>query len=210
MRLNNFVVLELALNPASQRRVWKKRFANQIHPLNIFPPLKVHFQTCCHLSTITSNLQMNGSLLFLLFTKLTWNHNICQALLRLLLLQASEQIPCYNQGQSALLVGSSAAFSSGLAWGFPWWLPANLSRTADTSHHTMSIILRRYATFESLLVVKGADSGRNSLFVSCAWRERGKAEDEGNYIYYRDLFIFVYKKGNIYLHQPNVTFKLTK
>lgn len=80
MRLNNFVVLELALNPASQRRVWKKkRFANQIHPLDIFPPLQVHFQTCCHLSTITSDLHMNGSLFFLfilLFPKLTWNDNI--------------------------------------------------------------------------------------------------------------------------------------
>lgn len=73
----------------------------------------------------------------------------------------------------------------------------------------MSITLRRYATFESLLVVKGADSGRNSLF-RVRDGNRGKAEDEGNYIYYRDLFIFVYKRGNIYLHQPNVTFKLTK
>lgn len=39
----------------------------------------------------------------------------------------------------------------------------------------------------------------------------GEAEDEENYIYYGwDLFIFVYIEKNIYLHQPNETFKRTK
>lgn len=69
----------------------------------------------------------------------------------------------------------------------------------------MSVILRRYATFESLAVVKEADCGGTGFVTGT-----GKAEDEGSSICYRDLFIFVYKKGNIYLHQPNATFKLTK
>lgn len=53
---------------------------------------------------------------------------------------------------------------------------------------------------------EGADSGRISGF--CA--HGGNGLKEIIYIYSRDLFIFVYKKGNIYLHQPNATFKLTQ
>lgn len=67
---------------------------------------------------------------------------------------------------------------SSLAWSFLWCLPAEQCRAADTSHHTMSNILRRYATYESLVVVSGPESARSSLF--CEHDSSGEADDEGN------------------------------
>lgn len=172
MRLNNFVVLlQLPLNPASQRRMWKKRLANQIHPLNIFPPLKVHFQTCCparQLSTMTSNLQT--SLLFSFFfycsadspETITFARRCCDCCCRPLSRSPARvrgKVPCLWAPRQHFQAVWREAFHDGCR---QTW--AEL-QTLHTTDHTMSIILRRYATFESLLVVKGADSGRNSLFV---------------------------------------------
>lgn len=70
----------------------------------------------------------------------------------------------------------------------------------------MSNVLRRYATYESLLVMAGADSARSSLFREPDGNE--KVEDGEKNIFVIEFCLYLYiQKGNVYLYQPNVTFK---
>lgn len=171
------------MNAFCQGRVWGKKNANRIHPLNVFTPLKGEFPfSGRHSSANTQNpvewLRTHApEIPTLAGRRRCWPRSRSPARVR-------GKVPCSRAPRQQPGVKLSVMAAGG---------------TAVTSHHTMSNILRRYATYESRLVIEGTDSAGSCLF--CEHDGKGKAEDEGNYIYYRDLFIFVYRERK-YLSPP--------
>lgn len=212
MRLNNFAGLQLALNPASQRRVWKKKrfFESDSSSQHLPHKLQVHFQTRCparQLSTILLQISgwMGASCFFYHSPKspetMTFARRCCDCCCRPL-----SRSPAVESGAKCLCLWAPRqhfqavwreAFRDGCR---QTWAELQTLHTPHDVYYP--------ATLCNIWVTASCEGGGGLIPVgtvclfSCTWRETGKAEDEGNYIYYRDLSIFVYKKGNIYLHQP--------